>query len=102
MSQQHITARIPEEIYEKIEMIREEEQLDRSTTIKRLLERGIEDWQLETAIREYQAGAISIGRAADIAGISLWRLLDELDERGVETNYMVDDLDADIVAASEE
>ena len=102
MSQKHITARVPDDIYEVIEMIREEDQLDRSTTIKRLLERGIEDWQLETAVRQYQDGAISIGRAADLAGISIWRFLDVLDERGVEANYTVGDLDADIAAVTDE
>lgn len=102
MSQKHITARVPEDIYEVIEMISEEEQLDRSTTIKRLLKRGIEDWQLETAVRQYQDGAISIGRAADLAGISIWRFLDVLDERGVDANYTVDDLEADIAAVTDE
>lgn len=102
MGQKHVTARVPDDIYDEIEKIREEEQLDRSTTIKRLLERGIEDWQLETAVRQYQDGAISIGRAADLAGISIWRFLDELDERGIEANYSVADLEADIAAVTEE
>jgi len=34
MSQKHITARVLDDLYEVIEMIREEEQLDRSHTIK--------------------------------------------------------------------
>lgn len=102
MSQEHITARVPDDIYERIEMIRKEEQLDRSTAIKRLLERGIEDWQLETAVRQYQDGAISIGRAADLAGLSIWRFLDVLDDRGIEANYTEADLDADLAAVLDE
>jgi predicted HTH domain antitoxin len=102
VSQEHITARVPDDIYERIEMIREEEQLDRSTAIKRLLERGIEDWQLETAVRQYQDGAISIGRAADLAGLSIWRFLDVLDDRGIEANYTEADLDADLAAVLDE
>ena len=102
MSQTHVSARVPDDIYETIEMIREEERLDRSTTIKRLLERGIADWQLETAVRQYQEGTISIGRAAEFAGVSIWQFLDELDERGIEANYTVADLEADIAAATDE
>ncbi|MFB6253212.1 MAG: UPF0175 family protein [Halobacteriaceae archaeon] len=102
MGKKHVTARVPDDIYEAVEMISEEEQTDRSTAIKRLLERGIEDWRIETAVRRYRKGAVSIGRAADLAGLSIWRFLDILDERGVEINYTEADLETDITAAREE
>jgi len=38
---------------------------------------------------------VSIGRAAEITDVSIWRLLDLLEERGVEVNYTEADLDAD-------
>lgn len=98
MSQEHVTARVPEDIYEAIEMIREEDQLDRSTTVKRLLERGIEDWRIETAVRRYREGVLSLGGAADLAGVSVWRFVDVLAERGIEANYTEADLEADITA----
>lgn len=100
MGQRHVTARIPEDIYEEIERIRENEHLDRSTAIKRLLERGIADWRLESAITGYRDGSISLGRAAELAGVSLWQFLDTLDDRGVELQYTDADLEADIDAAS--
>ena len=102
MPGKHVTARVPEDVYEAIEAIREAEQTDRSTAIKRLLERGIDDWQLDTAVRRYQEGAVSLGRAAEIADVSLWRLLDVLEERGVEVSYTGDDLEADLAAVLDE
>lgn len=102
MGQKHVTARVPEELYETIETIREAEQTDRSTAIKRLLERGIEDWRLETAVRRYQDGTVSLGRAAELAAVSVWQLLDVLDERGIEVNYTEADLAADLDAARSE
>lgn len=102
MAGKHVTARVPEDVYEAIETIREDEQTDRSTAIKRLLERGIEDWQLETAVRRYQEGTVSLGRAAEIADVSLWRLMDVLDERGVEVSYTGDDLEDDLAAVLDE
>lgn len=99
MAGKHVTARVPEDVYEAIEAIREDEQTDRSTAIKRLLERGIQDWRLDTAVRRYQEGAVSLGRAAEIADVSHWRLLDVFDERGIEVNYADDDLAADLEAA---
>lgn len=102
MTQKHVTARVPEDVYEAIETIGEEERTDRSTTIKRLLERGITDWKLEAAVDRYRDGTISLGRAAELAGVSVWRLLDVLDERGVEANYTEADLAADLAAVRDE
>lgn len=98
MSQKHVTARVSEDLYEKIERVREEEQTDRSTAIKRLLERGVGDWQVETAIRRYREGSVSLGRAAELADLSVWRFLDILEERGVEMNYDETDLETDLAA----
>lgn len=102
MSQKHVSARVSEDLYERIERIREEEQTDRSTAIKRLLERGVGDWQVETAVRQYRDGTVSLGRAAELADVSIWRFLDILDERGIEMNYDESDLEADIAAVGDD
>jgi len=101
MSKKHITVRISEDLYEAIEELRAEERLDRSTAVARLLERGVEDWRIDTAIRRYRDGEVSLGRAAEIADISLWRFLDILEDRRVEANYTEADLEADLAALHE-
>lgn len=102
MSQKHVTARIPEEMYEAIERIRDEEYTDRSTAIKVLLERGIDAWRLDDAVDRYRDGRSSLGAAAEQAGLSLWRFLDVLDERGVDVNYTAGDLADDVAAVRDE
>lgn len=102
MSKKHVTARVPEELYEAIEELRAEEHLDRSTAVARLLERGVADWRIDTAVRRYRDGEVSLGRAAEIADLSLWRFLDVLDDRQVKANYTEGDLEADLDAAREE
>lgn len=102
MSQKHVTARIPEEMYEAIEQIRDEEHTDRSTAIKVLLERGIDAWRLDEAVDRYRDGRSSLGAAADRAELSLWRFIDVLDERGVDVNYTADDLADDVAAVRDE
>lgn len=37
----------------------------------------------EKAIREYQKGKISLGTAAELAGVSLWEMMDELKARNI-------------------
>lgn len=102
MSQKHVTARIPEEMYEAIERIRDAEHTDRSTAIKALLERGIDQWRLDEAVDRYRDGRATIGVAAEQAGLSLWRFVDVLDDRGVTVNYTAGDLAADLDAVREQ
>ncbi|MHB1244605.1 MAG: uracil-DNA glycosylase family protein [Gaiellaceae bacterium] len=50
--------------------------LDRATAIRRLLETSIKQWELEHALRGYQTGELSVGRAAEEAGLTQWELID--------------------------
>lgn len=102
MSKKHVTARVPEDLYEAIEELRTEERLDRSTAIARLLERGVKDWRIDTAVRRYRDGDVSLGRAAEIADLSLWRFLDILDDRQIGANYTEADFEADLAAVRDE
>jgi predicted HTH domain antitoxin len=102
MSKKHVTARVPEDLFEAIEEHRTAEQLDRSTAVIQLLERGVEDWRVDTAVRRYRDGEVSLGKAAEIADVSLWEFFDILADRGVEMNYTEEDLAADIAAVREE
>ena len=44
---------------------------------------GAKQYRLEKAIKEYQEGKISIGKAAEIARVSIWEMMDELKERNI-------------------
>ncbi len=43
----------------------------------------IKQYKLEKAIKQYQTGRISIGKAAANARISLWEIIEELKERNI-------------------
>lgn len=99
VSEKRLTVRLPVDLYEAIESVREAEQIDRSTAVKRLLQRGVEDWRREAAVQRYRDRELSLGAAADVADVSIWRLLDVLEERNVEVNYSAEDLTNDLEAA---
>ena len=50
------------------------EQSDRSTTVRKLLSRAIQDWKLEHYSRLYGSGKLTLARAAREAGVSLWEI----------------------------
>ncbi|WP_258083232.1 UPF0175 family protein [Thermococcus thermotolerans] len=48
------------------------------------------------AIELYREGIVSLGKAAEIAGISRWEMMELLASRGVSLNYDENDLQEDI------
>ena len=94
-----ITARVPDELAKEVERIAQTESLDKSTTIKRLLIQAVQTWKIDYALKLYQDGKISIGKAAETAGISLWELLDTIVKRKIPLQISKEDLEEDLKAA---
>lgn len=94
-----ITTRVPEELAKEVERIAQAEALDKSTTIKRLLIKAVEAWKMDHALKLYQEGKISIGKAAEIAGVSLWEIIDNIVKRKIPLQITRDDLEEDLKAA---
>jgi len=97
-----ITTRVPEELAKEVERIAQAEALDKSTTVKRLLIKAVEAWKMDHALKLYQEGKISIGKAAEIASVSLWEILDNILKRKIPIQMSREDLKEDLKAASAE
>ena len=60
--------------------------IDYRSTIQVILELLV-----SKAIQEYKQDKISFGKAAEMAGISLWEWIDELRRRNIPINFTIDD-----------
>ena len=67
-----VGTRLPQELVRELQFIEEVEQSDRSTTVRRLLARAIQQWKLEHYVRLYGDGKLTLARAAQETGVSLW------------------------------
>jgi predicted HTH domain antitoxin len=94
-----ITTRVPDELAKEVERIAEAEALDKSTTIKRLLIQAVETWKIDYALKLYQEEKISIGKAAETAGVSQWELLDIIVKRKIPIQISKEDIEEDLKAA---
>lgn len=83
MRTQQINIRIDTDLAAALDRVAREESLDRATAIRRLLERSIRGWELEHAVLGVQRGDLSLGRAAEESGLSMWELLDATRVAGV-------------------
>lgn len=91
-----VSLTIPEEILEKSEKIAREKAEDRSTTMRELLRLGLKQYMIERALSLYAEEKISFEKAAEMAEISLWKMLDLLKERKIPLRYNPEDIKKEI------
>src|SRR5688500_12609634 len=74
------------------------EGLDRAAMFRRLLHLGLEAYREGAAVQAYAAGKVTLGRAADLAGLGQWEMLGLLEKYHVDLSYDASDLEKDLKA----
>lgn len=75
------SVRLDQEDLGAIQEIAREESIDKSTAVRELVEKGL----LYVAIVKYKERKISLGKAAEMAQVSLSEMIDILAELGIES-----------------
>lgn len=83
MKTEQVNIRLKPDLAAALDRVAREEALDRGTAIRRLLETSIRRWELERALLGYQRGELSLGRAAEEAGLAQWELIDAARAAGI-------------------
>jgi predicted HTH domain antitoxin len=91
-SKRHLTGRVSREQMERLEKISEEEKIDRSSALRTILDIGMKEYLKRRAAEDYRRGKISIGRAAEKAGLSVAELYGALEAEGIPIRVDVKDL----------
>ncbi|MEM2960487.1 MAG: UPF0175 family protein [Candidatus Bathyarchaeia archaeon] len=94
-----VSARLPREKVRLIEEIAREEKVDKSTILERALEHYMREWKLRRAVELYRDELVTLSRAAEIAGVSVWEMIDVLAQKKVTLQYSVEDLEEDLKGA---
>ena len=92
-----ISARVPDELEAELDAYLEDENLDRSTAVRKFLTEGLEEWRREQALDRLAAGKVTFSRAAELAGMSVWdfaQLAREHDITWVDADHVDEDLEA--------
>ena len=82
-----MSIRMDEENYEFISDLSKEEKDDLSKTVRELVCRG----RVMLGVEKYKKDEVSLGRAADLAGVSVGQMIDVLAEYGVKANLEKED-----------
>ena len=83
MKAEIISARFQKEETAMLEQIAKEEKTDKTTALRKIFALGAKQYALEKAVREYQTGKAGTAKAAEIAGITLWEMMEELNKRNI-------------------
>jgi len=88
-----LAARVSKEISDLIAEISAEEKLDRSSVVRRLLDIGVREWRTRNALERYGRGSVTLPRAAQLAGVSIYEMIAILEERKIPYRYDLSDLE---------
>lgn len=94
-----ISTRLPPEMEREIERYAKKEKIGRTVAIRKVLDRGLTEIKLEHALDEYRKGKITLWKAASLAGVPLWEMLDIVKEKRIPIPYTLEDLKEDVAAA---
>ena len=93
---QTVSVRISEETLAEVDRLADRLKTDRSEALRRFLERGLREARLDVALELLRESRVSMGRAAELAGVTLYEMLDLARQRGVPSGYGPQDLDRDL------
>ena len=82
-----ISIRMEKEDYISIKQIAEENREDVSKAIRELVEKG----RFLLAMEKYKEKDISLGKAAELAGVSISKMIDKLAELGIKNHIEFED-----------
>lgn len=90
-----LSVRIPDDLETELESYIEQENLDRSTAVRKLLTEGLGDWRKEKALEKLEAGETTLSGAASMAEMNVWEFAALAKERNV-TWVSGDHLESDL------
>lgn len=86
-----VTARLETGMLEYVEKVSKMLNIDKSTTFRNLVRKGIDEDRKEKAIDLYLRGKLTIEGAADFADAYVGEFLELMKEKGVESNATLED-----------
>lgn len=91
-----VTTRIPEDDEAWLAELEEEMSADRAEVLRRLIRTGLADWRREKALDRLREHAITLRKAAELAGVNYVEMLTLAAEAGIDIGYTTEDLERDL------
>lgn len=93
---QTVSVRLSKESLREIDRLAERLKADRSEALRRFIERGLREAKIDDALDRLRRSQVSIGRAAEEAGITLYEMLELVRRHHIPSDYGAEDLERDL------
>ncbi len=87
---------LPDDLKKEIDKLKELHKEDQSSYIRKLLWKSIAQEKLTYALNQYLDDKISLGKSSEMAGISIWEMLDELHKKDNTLKYKISEAELEI------
>ncbi len=87
---------IPKQMKKSLKELQKLTGEDQSTLLRKLVNKGLSETKMDIAVDQYEKEKSSLEQSSAIAGVSLWKFLDELHRRNVGLKYSIADAESEI------
>lgn len=91
-----ISVRLEDKTVKELEKLRGQYKTARSEVLRLILEIGIKQLKIEKALQLLRERKISVGKAAELADISMYEILELMKEYDISYGYTLEDLGKDL------
>lgn len=91
-----VSTRIPDNIEKELKWYAEKENIGMAIAMRKILDTGLKEVRREYSLELYQKGKITLMKAAEIAGLSLWEILDIIRKKKIPMHYTPEDVEKDL------
>ncbi len=88
--------RLDKKMVEELSKIADEEHVDRTTVIRKLIADAIENYKRDMVLRKYEQGKISISKAAEETGLTVGEIEEYMVRKGYRSKYSTVDLEREL------
>ena len=92
---ERISFAIPKEMRKALKELQELTEEDQSILLQKLVYRGLAEMKMDIAVDRYIKEESSLSQSITMAGVSLWRFLDEVRRRNVVLKYTTEDVQSE-------
>lgn len=80
----------------ELNQIADEEHVDRTTVIRKLIAEAIQNYKMDMVLRKYEQGKISISKAAEDTGLTVGEIEGYMVKTGFRSTYSRADMEREI------
>jgi metal-responsive CopG/Arc/MetJ family transcriptional regulator len=91
-----VGVRLDQDLLSELNKIAKSEHLDRTTIIRKLLFKAVNEYKVQQAMERYKKGVVSISRAAGEAKMTVFEFVKYLINQGYKSKYSHDDLEREL------